>query len=67
MSFEWNLIRLHDLAHGIVTKTVHKTLSGSGGIKGVGGGGSQGVGGFRVGGGGGQGDGEWWRSRGRVW
>ena len=26
LSMEWNLIRLGSLAHGIVTKTVHKTL-----------------------------------------
>ena len=25
---KWNLIRLGGLAHGIVTKTVHKTLTG---------------------------------------
>ena len=27
LSIEWNLIRLGGSAHGIVTKTVHKTLS----------------------------------------
>ena len=27
----WNLVGLGGLAHGIVTKTVHKTLSGGGG------------------------------------
>ena len=37
MSFEWNSIRLGGPAHGIVTKTVHKTLPGSGGVKRVGG------------------------------
>ena len=31
MSIEWNLIRLSGPAHGIVTKTVHKTLPGGGG------------------------------------
>ena len=31
---EWNLIRLGGPAHGIVTKTVHKTLPGGGGVKG---------------------------------
>ena len=30
------LIRLGDPAHGIVTKTVHKTLPGGGGVQGVG-------------------------------
>ena len=44
LSFEWNSIRLGGPAHGIVTKTVHKTLPGNGG--------GQGVGGGRVGGGG---------------
>ena len=29
LSVEWNLIRLGGTAHGIVTKTVHKTLLGS--------------------------------------
>ena len=28
LSIEWNSIRLGDPAHGIVTKTVHKTLPG---------------------------------------
>ena len=27
---EWNLIRLGGHAHGIITKTLHKTLSGGG-------------------------------------
>ena len=31
LSIEWNSIRLGDPAHGIVTKTVHKTLPGGGG------------------------------------
>ena len=31
---EWNLIRIGDPAHGIVTKTVHKTLPGGGGSRG---------------------------------
>ena len=31
MSIEWNSIRLGGPAHGIVTKTVHKTLPGGGG------------------------------------
>ena len=30
LCFEWNLIRLGGPAHGIVTKTVHKTLTGDG-------------------------------------
>ena len=30
LSFEWNSIRLGGPAHGIVTKTVHKTLPGGG-------------------------------------
>ena len=34
MSLEWNLIRLGGPAHGIVTKTVHKTLPGDGGGQG---------------------------------
>ena len=34
LSFEWNAIRLCGPAHGIVTKTVHKTLPGSGGGQG---------------------------------
>ena len=43
MSNEWNLIRLSGHPHGIVTKTVHKTLPGGGwGV--VGGGGDRGVG-----------------------
>ena len=29
LSVEWNLTRLNGPAHGIVTKTVHKTLPGS--------------------------------------
>ena len=33
---EWNLIRLGGHAHGIVTKTVHKTLPGCGGGQGGG-------------------------------
>ena len=28
LSIEWNLIKLDDPTHGIVTKTVHKTLTG---------------------------------------
>ena len=32
---EWNSIRLSGPAHGIVTKTVHKTLPGGGGGQGV--------------------------------
>ena len=48
LSFEWNSIRLGGPAHGILTKTVHKTLPG-------GGGGQVGKGG-RVGG--------WWESKG---
>ena len=51
LSFEWNSIRLGGPAHGIVTKTVHKTLPGVVGVKGVGGG--------RVGSGGVKGVGEW--------
>ena len=31
LSIEWNSIRLSGPAHGIVTKTVHKTLPGGGG------------------------------------
>ena len=70
LSIEWNSIRLGGPAHGIVTKTVHKTLLGGGG--GLGGGW---VGGCR--GGGGLGNGwvgvvgvqgwmgrGWWGSRG---
>ena len=30
LPFEWNSIRLGGPAHGIVTKTVHKTLPGGG-------------------------------------
>ena len=30
LSIEWNLIRLGGPAHGLVTKTVHKTLPGDG-------------------------------------
>ena len=55
LSIEWNSIRLSGPARGIVTKTVHKTMSGDG--QGVGGGGDQRVegGGVRgVGGGGNQ-------------
>ena len=54
MSIKWNLIRLGGPVHGIVTKTVHKTLSGMvgaqgvGGYGGTGGGGSLGVGGGSV-------------------
>ena len=33
LSFEWNSIRLGGPARGIVTKTVHKTLSGVVGVK----------------------------------
>ena len=61
-----NSIRLGGPAHGIVTKTIHKTMSGGGWgqgigvveVKGVGGGGGQGIGVVEVkgvGGGGGQG------------
>ena len=35
LSFDWNSIRLGGPAHGIVTKTVHKTLLGGGGGRGV--------------------------------
>ena len=45
LSFEWNSIRLGGSVHGIVTKTVHKTMPG-------GGGGQGGRGGREVGGGG---------------
>ena len=31
LSLEWNSMRLGGPAHGIVTKTVHKTLPGGGG------------------------------------
>ena len=34
LSFEWNSIRLVGPAHGIETKTVHKTLPGGGGGQG---------------------------------
>ena len=44
MSFEWNSIRLGGPAHGIVTKTVHKTLPGGGGGRGWGVRGSRGEG-----------------------
>ena len=54
MSFEWNSIRLGGAAHGIVTKTVHKTLPGGGGGRG----GLGGVGGQDWWGQG------WWGSRG---
>ena len=37
LSIKWNLIRLGGHAHGIVTKTVHKTLPWGGMAKGVGG------------------------------
>ena len=43
LSIKWNSIRLSGPAHGIVTKTVHKTLPGGGGgqavvgVRGVGG------------------------------
>ena len=37
LSIECNSIRLSDPAHGIVTKTVHKTLPGGGGGGGRGG------------------------------
>ena len=38
LSIEWNLIRPGGPAHGIVTKTVHKTLlGGEGAVQGVGG------------------------------
>ena len=36
LSIKWNLIRLGNPAHGIVTKTVHKTLTGGVGYLGVG-------------------------------
>ena len=36
LSFEWNSIRLGCPAHGIATKTVHKTLLGGGRVKGWG-------------------------------
>ena len=39
LSIEWNSIRLSGPSHGIVTKTVHKTMPG---VVGVGGGGGQG-------------------------
>ena len=48
MSIEWNLIRLGHPAHGIVTKTVQKTLQGGGGGLGVVGGQRGGVGGNMV-------------------
>ena len=35
VKLKWNLIRLGGQAHGIVTKTVHKTLPGVGGSEGV--------------------------------
>ena len=37
LSIEWNSIRLGGPAHGIVTKSVHKTLPGDGGGPGGGG------------------------------
>ena len=46
MSIEWNLIRLGHPAHGIVTKTVQKTLQGGGGGLGVVGSQRGGVGGL---------------------
>ena len=58
MSIEWSSIRLSGPAHGIVTKTVHKTLPGVVGGQGVVGGkvvvGGSGVVGVR----------RWWVSRG---
>ena len=49
LSFKWNSIRLGGPAHGIVIKTVHKTLPGCGGGQGVGVGvGVQGGGGLGV-------------------
>ena len=60
LSFEWNLIRLGGPAHGIVTKTLHKTLPrGGGGQVGRGGGGQGGSGWW------GQGGRGWWGSRGQ--
>ena len=50
LSMEWNSIRLSGPAHGIVTKTVHKTLPG---VVGLGGWWGYGV---RERGGGGQGE-----------
>ena len=45
MSIEWNSIILGDSTHGIMTKTVHKTLPvGVGGIGGIGYQGYRGVG-----------------------
>ena len=52
---EWNSIRLSGPAHGIVTKTVHKTLPGGGG---------GGRGWWGSGGRGGGGRGQWWGSGG---
>ena len=43
LSFEWNSIRLGGPTHGIVTKSVHKTLPGGGGGRGWGGLGGGGV------------------------
>ena len=54
LSIEWNSIRLSGPAHGIMTKTVHKTLPGGSG--GQGGGGQVGRGGGGLGGKG------WWGS-----
>ena len=54
LSFKWNLIRIGGPAHRIVTKTVHKTLPGSGrgeGCMGVDGWGQKGGGGQGSGGG----------------
>ena len=44
LSWEWNSIRLGGPAYGIVTKTVHKTLQGVVGSRGVGVVGVKGVG-----------------------
>ena len=57
LSFEWNSIRLGGPAHGIVTKTVHKTLPGGGGGRGWGSRGWWGSGVVGVRGGGGLGGG----------
>ena len=47
MSIKWNFIRLGGPAHGVVTKTVHRTLPGGGGAQGVGGYRGTGVMGFQ--------------------
>ena len=65
LSFEWNSIRLGGPAHGIVTKTIHKTLPGGGRGQGARGGwvawwGSRGWWGSRDGGG----PRGWWGCRG---